>query len=68
MALKAGQHGRIVKMARALELPTPRLDREVERYTLTPDQLERLMMLAAMSHNVFELQAEPEDEDGRYGH
>lgn len=67
--LKPGQHGRIVKMARALDIPVHvGYDRELERYTVTPDQLERLLMLAAMSKNVFELQSEPEDQDGHYGH
>lgn len=53
MALKQGQHSRIVKMAYNMEIPV-HYDREVERYTVTPDQMERLLMLATMSENPFE--------------
>lgn len=48
--LKEGQHGRIVKMAKAVDVPVHvTYDREIERYTVTPDQLERLLALAVMA-------------------
>lgn len=70
MALKQGQHSRIVKMARVLDIPVHvTYDREIERYALTPDQIERLMMLAAMADNVFEFTPPVEgDEDSPENH
>ena len=50
MALKEGQHGRITKMAHTVNIPVNiGYDREIERYTVTPDQLERLLALAVMA-------------------
>jgi hypothetical protein len=67
MMLKRHQHGRIVKMANTLDIPV-RYDREVEQYTLTPDQYERLLMLAVMADNVFEIKPPDQDEDGPENH
>jgi hypothetical protein len=70
MALKQGQHSRIVRIANSLDIPV-RYDREVECYTLRPEDMERLVMLAAMADNVFELAPDPvatQDEDGIESH
>lgn len=45
-----GQHGRIRKMAFAVGIHVHvGYDREIERYTLTPDQLEKILQLAVMA-------------------
>jgi hypothetical protein len=64
--LKQGQHGRISKMAKTLDMPV-HYDREVGRYTLTPEHFERLLMLANMADNVFAID-NPQDEDSPENH
>lgn len=67
MALKQGQHGRIVRITNKMNIMV-HYDREVERYTVAPDDLERVLMLAAMSGNVFQMPSEEEDTGYSHGH
>lgn len=64
--LKQGQHGRIVRMAEKAGV-TVAYYREDGRYHMTPDEFEKLLMLAAMSGNVFQMPAEEEDTGYSHG-